>query len=84
MSNIDTSLKVVKFSKRENWFIWKELFMALMERKDREVFDCLDLSKEFKLTKIENGVEVPDEENRVINNKAYSELLMSMDVSTPE
>ena len=58
--------------------------MALMERKDREVFDCLDLSKEFKLTKIENSVEVPDEENRIINNKAYSELLMSMDVSTPE
>ena len=63
MSETEVTIKVVAFTKIGNWLNWKELFLARANRKDPKMGLCFDLSKPFPLTKIEGGVEIPNEEN---------------------
>ena len=84
MSEGEYTIKVFRFSKGKDWNIWKELFLARVNRKDPEVGKCFDLQNEFKLIKKEGDKDVPDEKSMKIMRKAYDELLMSINPETTE
>ena len=80
MSENETIVQVVPFSKAKEWHDWKELFLAKVNRKDPELGRYFNLSKPYPLTKMEGSEEVVDEEKLKIKRRAYDELLMSMSV----
>ena len=84
MSDIETIVKVIRFSRAKDWSAWKELFLAKIGRKDPVVRKVFDLKEEFKMT-TEDGLETQEiTKNKATMRKAYEELLMSMDYSTGE
>jgi len=85
MSEVETTIKVVRFTKAKDWMSWKELFLARVGRKDPEVKKLFDLKKEFLMVDDEKSSKTIDvEKNKKTMAKAYEELLMSMDYSSPE
>ena len=81
MSDIETTIKVFRFRKAEDWMSWKVLFLARVGRKDPEMKKLFNLKLEYPMEdekKMEIAVHV------TTNAKAYEELLMSMDYGTPE
>ena len=84
MSDIETIVKVIRFSRAKDWSTWKELFLAKIGRKDPVVRKVFNLKEEFKMT-TEDGLETQEiTKNKATMRKAYEELLMSMDYSTSE
>ena len=76
MSDIETIVKVMRFSRAKDWSAWKELFLAKIGRKDPVVRQVFDLKEEFKFT-TEDGMETQEiTKNKATMRKAYEELLM--------
>ena len=84
MSEGEHTIKVFRFSKGKDWSIWKELFLAQINRKDLEVGKCFDLKTKFSLTKKDGEKEIEDEAKLKTMRKAYDELLMSINPETTE
>ena len=85
MNEVEVTIKVIPFSKANDWSNWKELFLAQASRKDSEFGKCFDLSEEFPLEEIDkDGNKVPIKKNVETMRKAYFELLMSMNRSTSD
>lgn len=88
MSELDEStIKVVLFSgKQEDWFVWEERFLAKAQRRG---FKKLLLGKEDDIPKSSDELDItkPNEKKLVkirnLNEYAYGELVMSMDISKP-
>ena len=79
ISEIETIVKVIRFSRAKDWTSWKELFLAKAGKKDPVMRKVFDLKGEFK-TADEDGKETPEiTKNTATMRKAYEELLMSMD-----
>ena len=84
MTEVETMVRVIRFSRAKDWSSWKELFLAKAARRDPEMRKVFDLKGEFK-TANEDGKETPEiTKNMATMRKAYEELLMSMDYSTSE
>ena len=82
MSENETIVRVVPFSKAKEWHDWKKLVLARVNRKDPELGRYFNLSKPYPLTKMEGSEEVVNEEKLKIKRRAYDELLMSMSNAT--
>ena len=84
MSDKEVTVRVFQFSSSEKWLNWKAVFLARLNKKDASMAAVFDLQKEFKMTKTENGTEVPDEEQEKLMASAYTELLLSMNFNSRE
>lgn len=84
MSEIETTIKVVRFSKAKDWMSWKELFLARVGRKDPEMKKCFNMKEEFPLEGEDGKMSAEVEKNWKTMTKAYEALLMSMNYGTPE
>ena len=82
MSSGETSIKVVTFSgKKKDWPMWEEKFLA---RASHRGYKHILMDEGIKIPKSDEMGLMPDKEKvKKLNEKAYMELILSMDTDQP-